>query len=300
VVGVPELQLDSDGVPRGQRVLDALVALLDLETLDDNLFRGRSPDVSPVRVFGGQVAAQSLTAVGRTVPSDRRVHSLHGYFIRPGDPKVPIIYEVDRTRDGKSFTTRRVVAVQHGAPIFTMSASFHISEPGVDHAVPMPEVPAPEELPGYAERVAPVREYLSVWSTMPRPFDIRYVTDPPWATRSSGPRPGAHTQVWFRADGTLPDDPLLQVCLLAYLSDMTLLNSVLINHGLAAGIDRLQMASLDHAMWFHRPLRVDDWVLYDTESPSASGARGLGTGHFFGADGRLLATVVQEGLVRLR
>jgi acyl-CoA thioesterase-2 len=300
VIGVPELQLDTDGVPRGQRVLDALVALLDLEPLEDNLFRGRSPEVSPVRVFGGQVAAQSLTAVGRTVPADRRVHSLHGYFIRPGDPKVPIIYEVDRTRDGTSFTTRRVVAIQHGAPIFAMSASFQVEEQGVDHAVPMPAVPAPETLTGYADRMAPVREYLSVWGTMPRPFDVRYITDPPWSSRSTGPHPGAHSQVWFRADGTLPDDPLLQVCLLAYLSDLTLLNSVLINHGLAAGIDRLQLASLDHAMWFHRPFRVDDWVLYDTESPSASGARGLGTGHFFAADGRMLATVVQEGLVRLR
>lgn len=300
MITVPELQLDTDGVPRGQLVLDALVSLLDLERLEDNLFRGRSPEVSPVRVFGGQVAAQSLTAVGRTVPDDRRVHSLHGYFIRPGDPKVPIIYEVDRTRDGHSFTTRRVVAIQHGAPIFTMSASFQVDEQGVDHSVAMPDVPSPHDLPSYAERLAPVREHLSVWGTMPRPFDVRYVTDPPWASRSSGPHPGAHTRVWFRADGTLADDPHLQVCLLAYLSDLTLLDSVLINHGLAAGLDRLQMASLDHAMWFHRPFRMDDWVLYDTESPSASGARGLGRGHFFGTDGRLLATVVQEGLVRLR
>ena len=300
MIGVPDVQLDSDGVPRGQRVLDALLALLDLERLEDNLFRGRSPDVSPVRVFGGQVAAQSLTAVGRTVPADRRVHSLHGYFIRPGDPKVPIIYEVDRTRDGHSFTTRRVVAIQHGAPIFAMSASFQVDESGVDHAIAMPDVPTPETLPSYAERLAPARASLELLARIPRPFDIRYVTDPPWAARSGGPRPGARTQVWFRADGTLPDDPMLQVCLMAYASDLTLLNSVLINHGLASGVDRLQLASLDHAMWFHRPFRMDDWVLYDTASPSASGARGLGMGHFFGADGRLLSTVVQEGLVRLR
>ena len=296
MIVVPEMQIDTDGVPRGQFVLDALIALLDLEPLEDNLFRGRSPEVSPTRVFGGQVAAQSLTAVGRTVPADRRVHSLHGYFIRPGDPRIPIIYEVDRTRDGRSFTTRRVRAIQHGEAIFTMSASFQVDEPGIDHAIDMPDVPAPDDLPTYAERLAPARESLDLLARIPRPFDIRYVSDPPWAPRSAGPHPDGRTQVWFRADGEVPDDPLLQVCLMAYASDLTLLNSVLINHGFAR---RPQMASLDHAMWFHRPFRMDDWVLYDTSSPSASGARGLGMGHFFGRDGRLLSTVVQEGLVRL-
>jgi len=296
VIGVPEMQIDTDGVPRGQVVVDALIGLLDLEVLEDNLFRGRSPEVSLIRVFGGQVAAQSLTAVGRTVPADRRVHSLHGYFIRPGDPRIPIIYEVDRTRDGRSFTTRRVRAIQHGEAIFTMSASFQIDEPGIDHAIDMPDVPAPEDLPTYAERLAPARESLENMARIPRPFDIRYVSDPPWAPRQAGPHPDGRSQVWFRADGTVPDDPLLQVCLMAYASDLTLLNSVLINHGFAR---RPQMASLDHAMWFHRPFRMDDWVLYDTSSPSASGARGLGMGYFFARDGRLLSTVVQEGLVRL-
>jgi acyl-CoA thioesterase-2 len=296
VIGVPEMQIDTDGVPRGQVVVDALIGLLDLEVLEDNLFRGRSPEVSLIRVFGGQVAAQSLTAVGRTVPADRRVHSLHGYFIRPGDPRIPIIYEVDRTRDGRSFTTRRVRAIQHGEAIFTMSASFQIDEPGIDHAIDMPDVPAPEDLPTYAERLAPARESLENMARIPRPFDIRYVSDPPWAPRQAGPHPDGRSQVWFRVDGTVPDDPLLQVCLMAYASDLTLLNSVLINHGFAR---RPQMASLDHAMWFHRPFRMDDWVLYDTSSPSASGARGLGMGYFFARDGRLLSTVVQEGLVRL-
>ncbi len=300
MIGVPDVQTDPDGVPRGQRVLDALVAVLDLERLEDNLFRGTSPEVSPIRIFGGQVAAQSLTAAGRTVPPDRRVHSLHGYFIRPGDSKAPIIYEVDRTRDGRSFTTRRVTAIQHGTAIFAMSASFQADEPGVDHAISMPDVPPPDGLPGYGERLAPFRDRIPVWASIPRPFDVRYVTNTPWDARPTGPHPGATTQVWFRADGVLRDDPLLQVCLLAYLSDLTLLDSVLINHGLAAGVDKLQLASLDHAMWFHRPFRMDDWVLYETSSPSASGARGLSTGHLFGADGRLLATVVQEGLVRLR
>lgn len=298
--GLTTADVDTDGVPRGQLVLDALVRLLDLEVLEDNLFRGVSPDVSPVRVFGGQVAAQSLTAMGRTAPADRAVHSLHGYFIRPGDPRVPIIYQVERTRDGRSFTTRRVSAIQHGAPIFTMSASFQLDEPGIDHALSIPQVPAPLSLPTYAERLAPMREALPVWSTLPRPFDIRYVNDPPWLSRLSGPIPGAHNRVWFRADGQLPDDPLLHVCVLAYLSDLTLLDSVLATHGLAPGVDKVQMASLDHAMWFHRPLRADDWILYDTASPSASGARGLASGYFFDADGRMLATVVQEGLVRLR
>jgi acyl-CoA thioesterase-2 len=294
------VELDIDGVPRGQGVVDALVALLDLERIDDNLYRGVSPEISPVRVFGGQVAAQALIAAGRTVPSERRVHSLHAYFLRPGSPRQPIVYQVDRVRDGVSFTTRRVVAIQHGKPIFTMSASFQIDEPGVDHADPIPVVPPPETLPTYAERIATIRERMAVWGQIPRPFDIRYVDDPPWQSRLAGPQVEAHNKVWFRADGVLPDDDLLHVCVLAYLSDLTLLYSVLATHALSMEFDRIQMASLDHAMWFHRPFRVDEWVLYDTSSPSASGARGLGTGHFFSQDGRMLATVVQEGLVRLR
>jgi acyl-CoA thioesterase-2 len=296
----PGLTLDIDGVPRGQAVVDGLVALLNLERLEDNLYRGISPEVSPARVFGGQVAAQALIAAGRTVPSERRVHSLHAYFLRPGSPTQPIVYQVDRVRDGMSFTTRRVVAIQHGKPIFTMSASFQVDEPGVDHAVPMPAVPSPEALASYAERIAPIKERMAVWGRIPRPFDIRYVDDPPWVSRLSGPQAQANNKMWFRADGVLPDDELLHVCVLAYLSDLTLLYSVLATHALSAEFDRLQMASLDHAMWFHRPFRVDDWVLYDVSSPSASGARGLGTGHFFDQQGRLLATVVQEGLVRLR
>ena len=251
-------------------------------------------------MFGGQVAAQALTAAGRTVPSERRVHSLHAYFLRPGNPRQPIVYQVDRARDGISFTTRRVVAIQHGKPIFTMSASFQVDEPGVDHAEPMPTVPPPDSLPTYAERIAPFKDRMAVWGQIPRPFDVRYVDDPPWESRLSGPEIGAHSRVWFRTDGVLPDDDLLHVCLLAYLSDLTLLYSVLETHALSLEFDNIQAASLDHAMWFHRPFRVDDWLLYDTRSPSASGARGLGTGHFFAQDGRMLATVVQEGLVRLR
>ncbi len=285
-----------DGVAYGQPVLDRLVALLDLERIEENIFRGVSPAESPVRVFGGQVAGQSLVAAGRTVPADRRVHSLHAYFIRPGDPSIPIVYEVDRIRDGRSFTTRRVVAVQRGKAIFSLSASFQLDQPGIDHAEPMPEVPGPETLPTYAEQVGDYRE--RIMSAVPRPIDIRYVTEPPWLARETGRRE-ARNQVWMRADGKLPDDDLLHVCVLAYASDLTLLDAVLARHGVYWGTDKVLGASLDHAMWFHRPFRADEWFLYDCASPSASGSRGLATGRFFSHDGSLVATVVQEGLLRV-
>lgn len=284
--------------------IDQLIALLDLERLEDNLFRGVSPEASPVRVFGGQVAAQALISAGRTVPPDRHVHSLHAYFIRPGDPSVPIVYEVDRTRDGRSFATRRVVAIQHGKPIFTMSSSFQVDEPGLDHASAMPRVASPETVQSLDQRLARVTTESGFWSSVRLPFDIRYLVDPPWLVTAEGgtpgPQPDLHVPVWFRPNGALPDDPLLHVCLLAYLSDLTLLESVVSTHGVSVNSGKVQMASLDHAMWLHRPIRLDDWVLYYTNSPSASGARGLGTGQFFAADGTLLATVVQEGLIRLR
>ena len=292
--------VDLDGDPPGPTAVDGLVGLLDLEQLEDNLYRGVSPAASPVRVFGGQVAAQALIAAGRTVPGERRVHSLHAYFLRAGNPRNPIVYQVDRARDGSSFTTRRVVAIQHGQPIFTMSASFQVDEPGVDHADPMPAVPPPESLPTYAERAAPIGDRISAWGPIPPLFDIRYVDGPPWQSRLTEPESGAHNRVWFRADAVLPDDDLLHVCILAYLSDLTLFFSVLATQALSAQFEGMQMASLDHAMWFHRPFRTDEWVLYDMTSPSASGARGLGIGHFYAQDGRMLATVVQEGLLRRR
>jgi acyl-CoA thioesterase II len=288
----------ADAVPHGQPVLDRLVRLLDLERIEENIFRGSSPKSSPIRVFGGQVAGQALVAAGRTVPAERRVHSLHSYFIRGGDPSVPIVYEVDRIRDGRSFTTRRVVAIQHGKAIFSLSASFQITESGIEHAEPMPDVPAPEGLATFGERIAPYLEQYGAWGRFPRPIDVRYVDDPPWVSREKGPRE-ARSRVWMRADGRLPDDELVQVCVLAYASDMTLLDSVLARHALAWRLDKVIGASLDHAMWFHRPFRADEWVLYDCSSPSASGARGLATGRFFSRDGRLLATVVQEGLLRV-
>jgi acyl-CoA thioesterase-2 len=280
----------------GQPVLDRLIALLDLEKIEENIFRGVSPAHSPVRVFGGQVAGQALVAAGRTVPEERRVHSLHAYFIRGGDPSVPIIYEVDRIRDGRSFTTRRVVAIQHGKAIFSLSASFQKDEPGIEHAETMPAgVPAPETLPTLMERA---EGYTIGAHSRPRPIDVRYVNEPPWVTRKTGERP-ARNQVWMRADGKLPDQQLLHVCVLTYASDMTLLDSVLARHGVYWDTDKVLGASLDHALWFHRPFRADEWFLYDSASPTASGARGLATGRFFGADGTLVATVVQEGLLRV-
>ena len=298
--GVP--QGPGAGAPQraahGQEVLDRLVRLLDLEKIEENIFRGVSPKTALMRVFGGQVAGQALVAAGRTVPPERGVHSLHAYFIRGGDPAVPIVYEVDRIRDGRSFTTRRVVAIQHGQAIFSLSASFQKSERGIEHAEPMPEVPDPENLPTFPERIAPYADKFGPWGSTPRPIDVRYVDDPPWVSRESGPREAVN-RVWMRADGRLPDDPLQHVCVLAYASDMTLLDSILAKHGVAWGLDRVIGASLDHAMWFHRPFRADEWILYDCSSPTASGARGLATGRFFAKDGRLIATVVQEGLLRI-
>ncbi|MGH3980549.1 MAG: acyl-CoA thioesterase II [Pseudonocardiaceae bacterium] len=288
-----------DGVAQGQPVVDRLVALLDLERIEENIFRGVSPAESPVRVFGGQVAGQALVAAGRTVPTDRGVHSLHAYFIRPGDASIPIVYEVDRIRDGRSFTTRRVVAIQHGKAIFSLSASFELADEGLEHSDPMPEVAPPDELTRFAEWVRVAGDDLPPLARFPRPFDLRYVQPPPWAVADGAPRP-ARNQVWMRADGTLPDDELVHVCVLAYASDITLLDAVFARHGLSPWRDRVMVASLDHAMWFHRPFRADEWVLYDCASPSASGTRGLATGRFFSADGTLIATVVQEGLIRVR
>ncbi|MDN5748788.1 MAG: acyl-CoA thioesterase II [Pseudonocardia sp.] len=281
-------------MPRGQAVLDGLVRLLDLEQLEVNLFRGVSPPQSPTRVFGGQVAGQALVAAGRTVPDDREVHSLHAYFIRPGDPSVPIVYEAERVRDGRSFTTRRVLGIQHGEAIFSLSASFQVPQYGLEHTEPAPlDVPPPQSLPDLGQRVAAGHD--AGWMTrIPRPLDIRFVDEPVWSEQrvDASEHP---TRVWMRADGTLPDDKLLHVCLLTYASDLTLLGSVLARHDKR----EVQMASLDHAMWFHRPFRADEWLLYTCYSPTASGSRGLATGRFTTQDGTLVATTVQEGLVRV-
>jgi acyl-CoA thioesterase-2 len=282
----------------GQAAVDQLVALLDLESLADNTFRGVGRSVGPLRVFGGQVAAQALVAAGRTVDPDRHVHSLHAYFVRAGDPKEPIVYNVENIRDGRSFSVRRSVAVQFGKPIFLMSASFHRTETGLDHHAPAPpDVPGPDEVPTMAERLAEYPERLDRWALIPRPIDVRYVSDPGWLP--PGGRPAEpHQRVWMRVDGKLPDDQLLHACALTYASDLTLLDSVLAVHGEVWGPGGLIGASLDHALWLHRPFRADEWFLYDCWSPSASGARGLATGRMFTVDGRHIATAVQEGLLR--
>jgi acyl-CoA thioesterase-2 len=271
--------------------LAELIALLDLESLEVNLFRGVSWKDDRPRVFGGQVAGQALVAAGRTVDAGKEVHSLHAYFLRPGDPSVPIIYEVDRIRDGKSFTTRRVVAIQHGEAIFNLQASFHRPETGLDHQLDMPDSPPPETLPRADELEPPVPGRL--WAR--QPIDIRYVGGPPWA---SDPSPGGRQLVWIRAAGTLPDDPVLHTCVVAYASDYTLLGSSLLPHGRSYFRDDIMMASLDHAMWFHRPFRADEWLLYSQSSPSASGGRGLAMGAIFRQDGIHAVSVVQEGLIR--
>ncbi|RZT85253.1 acyl-CoA thioesterase-2 [Pseudonocardia sediminis] len=291
----PAPEVAADGRPRGQAVLDDLVGLLDLERLEENLFRGVSPPHSLPRVFGGQVAGQALVAAGRTVPDDRHVHSLHAYFIRPGDPSVPIVYETERVRDGRSFTTRRVLGIQHGEAIFSLSASFQVPQHGLEHTEPLAvDAPDPESLPDLGTRAS---QGDSSWLTdTPRPLDIRLVEEPVWSARRTGASDGP-MRVWMRADGRLPDHQLLHVCLLTYASDLTLLGSVLARHDVASS--QVQMASLDHAMWFHEPFRADEWLLYTCYSPSASGGRGLATGRFYTADGRLIASTMQEGLVRL-
>jgi acyl-CoA thioesterase II len=281
------------------KALDRVVDLLNLEQIEVDIFRGRSPEGERrQRVFGGQVAGQALVAAGRTVPEDRPVHSLHAYFIRPGDPTVPLIYLVERVRDGRSFTTRRVSTIQHGKTIFTLSASFHRREPGVEHADPMPDVPPPDEIPPTAERMEKlfgpsVREWYGG-----NPIDIRHIGPLTFEAEHNPSLRTTRSLVWLRADGDLPDDPLLHVCLVTYASDMTLLDSVLLAHGLSWADGRTTGASLDHAMWFHGPFRADRWLLYAQDSPVARGALGLARGEMYTRDGELVVSVVQEGLIR--
>lgn len=282
------------------KALDDLLDLLDLEQIEVNIFRGRSPDERVQRVFGGQVAGQALVAAGRTVPADRPVHSLHAYFIRPGDPSVPIIYLVDRVRDGRSFTTRRVSAIQHGKAIFTLSASFHHPEPGPEHHTPMPQVPAPDQLPTAVQRLEKVLGPRSDSVYRSRPIDLRFVGPLAVEAQRDPALRTTQSMVWLRVDGELPDDSMLHVCLMTYASDMTLLDSLLLAHGLSWADGRTTGASLDHAMWFHRPFRADKWLLYAQEAPTAGGARGLARGQVFTESGELVVSVVQEGLIRTR
>ncbi|MEU9354130.1 acyl-CoA thioesterase II [Streptomyces griseoloalbus] len=284
------------------QALQDLLDLLDLEQIEEDIFRGHSRTAVVPRVFGGQVAAQALVAAGRTVPEDRPAHSLHAYFLRPGDPGAPIVYTVDRIRDGRSFTTRRVVAVQHGKPIFHLSASFQTYEEGLDHQDPMPPAPDPAALPTSEERLRGYGhldpEVVDRFLEARAAVDLRYVDEPPYG-RFGEPR-APHSQVWFRTNGKLADDPLLHVVLATYVSDMTLLDSVLLAHGRGGwAVGDVVGASLDHAMWFHRPFRADEWLLYDQQSPSAHGGRGLGQARIYTQDGRLAVSVIQEGVVRV-
>ncbi|HTY94214.1 MAG TPA: acyl-CoA thioesterase II [Steroidobacteraceae bacterium] len=281
-----------------QRIAD-LLALLELETLEVNLFRGESRDIGSAQVFGGQVLGQALNAAYRTV-TGRMVHSLHAYFLRRGDFNAPIVYQVDRSRDGHSFSNRRVIAIQHGEQIFNMTCSFQAHEPGLEHQVAMPAVPAPEDLAD-TSRVAPeileklperVRRLLQT----ARPFEFRAVG--PLDTRSD-PGHAPSRQVWFRTVAPVPEDQALHRCLLAYVSDFYLLETATLPHGISHLSGKAQVASIDHAMWFHRPLQVDDWLLYDVESPSASGARGFARANVYSRSGVLVASTAQEGLIRL-
>ncbi len=281
-----------------QSPLDNLIKLLDLEVIEVNIFRGVSPDEDRQRVFGGQVAGQALIAASRTVDDKtRHVHSLHAYFLRPGDPTVPILYEVDRIRDGKSFTTRRVIAIQHGRAIFNLQASFQIHEGGLEHHIQMPrDLPKAETLPDFKERMTPYKDELGDWFDHPRPIDLRYIDADPISRKNTI---SAGQKLWMRADGKLPDDPVLHACIITYASDMSLLDTTLLPHGRAWTELGIQMASLDHVMWFHRPFRADEWLLYDQLAISSSNARGIASGSIFTESGELAITVVQEGLTRL-
>ena len=276
-----------------------LVELLDLEAIEDNLFRGTQPATSLQRVFGGQVAAQALAAATRTVPDEYVVHSLHSYFLRPGDVKVPIVYDVDPLRDGRSFVTRRVVARQHGRPIYFQTASYQKHEDGFEHQDAMPDVSPPEECPSLGELFGrQSQEHSDRWEREWAALDVRWAGD----SRPDGELdPSVHpaqVRLWIRVNGDLPDDRLLHGAAFTYASDLTLLGASLVPHGVHVASPEVQSASLDHTIWFHRPFRADEWWLYDQLSPSASGGRGLAFGRVFTRDGRLVATVAQEGLVR--
>ena len=274
--------------------LDFLVDLLDLEAIEVNIFRGKHPEGNRQRTFGGQVAAQALMAAGRTVEHGR-VHSLHSYFLRPGDSSAPTLYEVDRIRDGRSFTTRRVVAIQHGQAIYNMQASFHSDEVSFEHQVVMPEVPAPETILPVHLRVHTEFGTLEDWNSLPHPIEQRFIGELPWdPAHSRLPR----QQLWIRADGQLAADPLLHACIVTYASDMNLMDTILAPHPVRWDGSSFMGASLDHCMWFHRDLRADEWMLYDMDSPIAHGGRGLARGFLFSRDGLLLVSLVQEGLTR--
>ena len=281
--------------------VDELLTLLDLETIDLNLFRGTQPTTQMQRVFGGQVAAQALVAANRTVPDEQLVHSLHSYFLRPGDTAVPIVYDVERVRDGRSFATRRVLARQHGRPIYALTASFQVDEGGFEHQDRMPDAVPPEQAFDVNEmmRTADERrreEWAREWSVM----DLRHAGDSKPGGVLDGSEMPSRVHYWIKVSSALPDDAVIHRAVLTYISDMTLLGATLLLHGKTPSSSDVQAASLDHTVWFHRPFRADEWLLYAQASPTASGARGLAWGRLFSQDGRLVASVAQEGLIRPR
>ncbi len=283
--------------------LAELLAILDLERTGENSFRGTSAFAIRNRVFGGQIVAQALVAAARTVEG-AEPHSLHGYFLVGGDPSTPIEYEVERLRDGRSFSTRRSVAIQHGQPIFTLTCSFHVREPGLDHASEMPEVPDPETLKS-PDRIALASSHLvpvalQRYFTQEQAIDVRPVDLGRYFPKSERTPLPALQNIWMRANGSLPDDPAIHRAVLAYLSDMTLIDTILVRHERTVFDPDVMAASLDHAIWFHRPFRADEWLLYSQISPTAHGGRGLARGSLYSRDGQLVASVMQEGLMRLR
>lgn len=295
---------DSNSLPARQddsAAVANLVSLLDVEALETDLYRGKASGAGWARVFGGQVVAQALMAASKTV-QDRLAHSLHCYFLRAGDPKVPIVYRVERDRDGQSFTSRRVVAIQHGRPIFNMAASFQVEEAGLSHAVAMPVVALPETLPTEYESFLRIAErmgekYRTSWLSRERPFEFRSAEGQDWSRPQKSP-PVSHN--WFKPAAPIVADAVLARCLLAYASDMTLLDTALLPHGLAWNDPALQVASLDHSLYFHGTPPLDDWLLYAQDSPIAVGGRGLNRGLIFARDGQLVASAIQEGLIRYR
>ncbi len=278
---------------------EELLQLMDLEVLEDNLFRGESRDIGTSRVFGGQVLAQAVIAASRTV-DEGSIHSLHAYFLRAGDAGSPIIYDVDRNRDGRSFKARRVVAIQHGRPIFTMAASFQLDQDGLDHQFEMPDVAMPEDLPSEFDlsqaRLEKIPNFLRRWFMRTGPFDFR----PVQAINLLNPRPRSpFSDIWFRLSGSVDAPELMHRALMAYASDFHLIGTATLPHGISYVAGEVMMASLDHAMWFHRPARVDEWLLYSCDSPSSSGGRGLARGLIFDRQGALVASTAQEGVIRV-
>jgi len=281
------------------QVLTELVSLLQLEKIEKGIYRGQSQDLGFKALFGGQVMGQAVSAAIETIDPQRTIHSLHSYFLRPGDSNKPVVYEVENLRDGNSFSTRRIKAIQNGKPIFYMTASFQLPEVGFEHQDTMPDVPAPDNLASYNDFIFEHQQYIpeNVRGKLlaERPIELRPIQKYNWVHPEKSP---ALHQMWIKANGSLPDDPHIHSCMLAYCSDFQFLTTSLMPHGASYWMPNFQMASIDHAMWFHRPFRVDEWLLYSTDSPSACGARGLVKGQIFNQKGELVASTMQEGLIR--